>query len=102
MAEILARLRDYQVSTAFGFLPASAPLESLPNAYYVPWESAAAALPQSIRDGTLRQRVATIPLLTTEFLFTEEEWRRSYVILGFLCNGFIFSEVPPSEVRFLD
>jgi indoleamine 2,3-dioxygenase len=99
MAEILARLEDYQVSFTSGFLPSSPPLESLPDPYYTPWESLTAVLPRLIQDGDLRERVAALPLLETEILSTEEEWRRAYVVLGYLCNGYIFSKFPPAEVR---
>ncbi|OCK77490.1 Indoleamine 2,3-dioxygenase [Lepidopterella palustris CBS 459.81] len=97
MAQILARLEDYHVSSTSGFLPSSPPLESLLDPYYTPWESIISVLPCLIRDGSLRERVAVLPLLETEILSTEEEWRRAYVILGYLCNGYIFSRFPPTE-----
>lgn len=98
MAEILAKLSEYQVSLSSGFLPTDVPLERLPYEYYEPWESLAAALPQLIADGALIEQVSTLRLLTTDLLSTVEEWRRAYVVLGFLTNGYIFCRSPPSEV----
>lgn len=98
MAEILKELARYEVSPSSGFLPTSAPLERLPHAYYEPWETLGSLLPHLIKDGVHRDHIAVLPLLTTTFLSTVEEWRRAYVVLGYLSNAYIFCHHPPSEV----
>ncbi|GES63329.1 nonribosomal peptide synthase Pes1 [Aspergillus terreus] len=77
MAEILGNLAAYDVSPSSGFLPASGPLERLSHPYYEPWETLARSLPRLIKDGVLRNRVSILPLLTTEFLDSVDEWRRA-------------------------
>ncbi|KAF5630183.1 acetyl synthetase [Fusarium sp. NRRL 25303] len=65
--------------------------------YYEQWETLASSLPSRIRDGSLRHQVSLLPVLETEFLVTDAEWQRAYVVLGFLANTFIFCQYPPSE-----
>ena len=98
MAELLATLESYDISPERGFLPSVPPLEQLPNPYYEPWEIIATNLPRLISDGSLRQRVHGIPVLSTEFLVTEVERRRAYVILGYIINGFLFGGSSPTQV----
>ena len=99
MAELLASLENYRVSPESGFLPSCPPLERLPNPYYEPWETVATSLAKFIDNGTLKKRVYTMPVLSTAFLLTEEEWRRAYVILGFVCNGYLFGGDNPPDVK---
>lgn len=101
--ETAAESRSYLASkfgvTPNGFLPADAPLATLPDPYYAPWEALAQHLPQLIRDGTLRQRVCALEVLSTDRLKTEAEWRRAYVILGFLTHGYVWGGCQAAEVR---
>ncbi|KAF5543114.1 nonribosomal peptide synthase [Fusarium mexicanum] len=97
MDELMLDLEHYHVSLSTGFLPSSAPLSRLPQKYYEQWETLASSLPLRIRDGSLRHQVSLLPLLETNFLITDAEWQRAYVVLGFLANAFIFCQYPPSE-----
>ncbi|KAI1025250.1 hypothetical protein LB504_010036 [Fusarium proliferatum] len=97
MDELIIDLEHYHVSLSAGFLPPSAPLDRLPQQYYEQWETLASSLPSRIRDGSLRHQVSLLPILETEFLVTDAEWQRAYVVLGFLANAFIFCQYPPSE-----
>ncbi|KAF5858777.1 hypothetical protein ETB97_003779 [Aspergillus alliaceus] len=97
MAELLASLEHYDISPESGFLPSRPPLEQLPDPYYGPWEATIVALPRFISDGSLRQRVHEMPVLSTELLLTEAERRRAYMILGYIINGFLFGSSPPPK-----
>lgn len=92
-------LDDYAV-TSNGFLPEQPPLEKLPNPYYAPWESLVASVPSALAEQTLRQQVDRLPILSTDHLATEPEWRRACVILGFLAHAYIWGGDTASEVSF--
>jgi indoleamine 2,3-dioxygenase len=101
MSEILRDLESYHISRDFGFLPSSPPLEVLPSPYYNPWELIATDLPKFTTDGSLKERISVLPVLTTHLLSSEEAWRRAYVVLGFICNSYLFGTYPPEEVSIL-
>ncbi|KAI0021712.1 indoleamine-dioxygenase [Xylariomycetidae sp. FL0641] len=80
------------------FLPHEYPLSSLPDSYYAPWENLAAELPALIRSRTLRELVSRLPVLKTERLCTEPEWRRAYSVLAFGAHAYIWGDESPAEV----
>lgn len=90
-------LEDYDVSPRTGFLPEELPLEKLDNPYFAPWEDIAKDLPSLIMTRRLRFLVDKMPLLSTDKLATEAEWRRACSILGFICHGYVWAGVTPSE-----
>ncbi|KAL0933587.1 indoleamine -dioxygenase pyrrole -dioxygenase [Colletotrichum truncatum] len=81
-----------------GFLPADAPLKVLPDSYYAPWEKIIQHLPQLIKSGKLRREVDALPVLTTDKLQNEAEWRRAYVILIFLTHAYVWGGEKAEEV----
>lgn len=91
-------LDQYGLSCASGFLPHVPPLRRLPDPYYAPWEGAISELPKLVTAGNVRSVVDDLPILSTQYLYTEPEWRRAYVVLGFLTQAYIWSEDVPSEV----
>jgi indoleamine 2,3-dioxygenase len=86
------------VSPITGFLPESPPLERLPDPYYDPWEDTVLDLPQLIASDALKDKLDSLPTLSTTKLDTEEEWRRAYVVLSFLSQGYIWSGNKPRRV----
>ncbi|KAK4236846.1 hypothetical protein C8A03DRAFT_16544 [Achaetomium macrosporum] len=90
-------LEDYAV-TSNGFLPAEPPLERLPSDYYSPWESLIESLPTSLAEQTLRSQVDRLPVLSTDHLASEQEWRRACVVLGFLAHAYIWGGDTPAEI----
>lgn len=90
-------LEEYAV-TLNGFLPDTAPLERLPNPYYAPWETLVESLSTSLELKTLRSQVDKLPVLSTEHLASEGEWRRACVVLGFLAHGYIWGGDAAAEV----
>jgi indoleamine 2,3-dioxygenase len=98
MTELLAQLADFDVSATLGFLPASI-LDSLPSPYFSPWEATAARIPDLLKEQTLRETVESLPLLESAALDSEMEWKRAYVVLGYICNAYLFCTSPPAHVR---
>lgn len=81
-----------------GFLPSQLPLAFLQDQYYAAWEALVKALPDYIKDRSIRQRIDCLPLLSVSFLRTIPEWRRAYVILSFLSHAYIWTGHHAAEV----
>ncbi|KAJ0104277.1 hypothetical protein J7T55_009441 [Diaporthe amygdali] len=84
--------------TSNGFLPSEEPLKFLPNSYYEPWELLIHNLQSHLGNGTLRQKVDQLPVLSTEGLRTEPEWRRAYVILTLLTHSYVWGGDKAAEI----
>ena len=92
------QLEDYDVSATYGFLPSEPPLNKLPD-YYGAWERICANLYTLRSEGRLADEVSNLPVLSTEVLAHEPEWRRAYVLLGFIAHAYIWGSQEPSKVR---
>jgi indoleamine 2,3-dioxygenase len=93
-------LEDFGVSSQNGFLPDQLPLWRLPDSYYESWERIVCQLHSLLRLKRLRYEVDELPVLSTSRLGAETEWRRAYVVLSFMCHGYIWGGESPSEVCF--
>lgn len=96
----LPRLSDYDVSPRNGFLPDEVPLDILPDRYYQPWETVVRNFQSLILAKRLRRVVDALPVLETDLLLTEAEWRRAYSILAFIAHGYIWGGDRPSDVSY--
>jgi indoleamine 2,3-dioxygenase len=94
----LPRLSDYDISPEHGFLPTEDPILRLGDPYYAPWEAVTLNLQSLILTKRLREVVDTLPILSTDLLVTEAEWRRAYSILGFIAHAYIWGGNVPSDV----
>lgn len=92
------KLEHYQVSAKTGFLPFDPPLEQLPE-YYRDWEAICLKLPSHIANSDLVEVVARLPLLSSGWLKSEPEYRRAYVILGFIADGLLWGSGKVVDVR---
>ncbi|KAL3476955.1 Indoleamine 2,3-dioxygenase [Aspergillus californicus] len=90
-------LDEYGVSLRNGFLPDAPPLQSLDDPYYASWEGVASELTHHITNRTLREAVDSLPVLTTERLRTEPEWRRAYVVLAYLTHAYVWGGERPKD-----
>ena len=97
MLPTLPRLSDYEVSPKNGFLPDEIPLDILPDRYYEPWETVVRNFQSLILAKRLRRIVDALPVLETDLLLTEAEWRRAYSILGFIAHGYIWGGDRPTD-----
>ena len=75
-----------------GFVPKYPPLTILPGDYFSEWEKVLSRLPQLIRDKKLREEIDNLPevAFNNSTLKSIEEWRRAYVMLSFLGQGYIW------------
>ncbi|EXJ59023.1 hypothetical protein A1O7_06454 [Cladophialophora yegresii CBS 114405] len=90
-------LQRYGLSPRKGFLPDDDPLRRLGDPYYNPWEDLVADLPRHISDERARRKIDMLSVLDPARLISEAEWRRAYVILGFLTHAYIWEGEEPSE-----
>lgn len=93
-------LHRYGISARNGFLPDSVPLSQLSDPYYSPWEELVKELPDLLESREARNKIDALPVLQTTRLKLEAEWRRAYVILGFLTHAYIWGGEQPSEVGY--
>ncbi|UNI23006.1 Indoleamine 2,3-dioxygenase [Purpureocillium takamizusanense] len=84
--------------TANAFLPDRSPLRALPDPYYEPWELVAQHLPALIEAGRIRDSIAQLPVLSTDRLRSEAEWRRAYALLCFLTHAHVWGGEKPEEI----
>ncbi|KAH7001066.1 Indoleamine 2,3-dioxygenase [Ilyonectria destructans] len=94
-----AELKKFSVSRN-AFLPENSPLKQLPNAYYEPWELIAHNLPSLVKAGEtgIRRAVAQLPVLSTDRLQSEPEWRRAYMILAFMTHAYVWGGEKPEQI----
>ncbi|OAP54273.1 hypothetical protein AYL99_11374 [Fonsecaea erecta] len=90
-------IQRYGISAQYGFLPDTAPLQRLPDLYYQPWETLADTLPGLIASDAARTKIDQLPILETDYLDTDLEWRRAYAVLGFLTHAYIWGGDRPAE-----
>ncbi|KAK6363842.1 hypothetical protein TWF730_001249 [Orbilia blumenaviensis] len=94
----LPKLEEYSISPKTGFLPELPPLAALENPYYAPWEATVSNLQPLLLSRKIRLVVEGLPVLSTDQLETEAEWRRAYLILSFLSHSYIWGDDTASEV----
>lgn len=83
------------------FIPEDSPPKMLSDSYYEPWELVAHNLPELIEAGRIHDAIRELPVLSTDCLTSEAEWRRAYVILSFFTHAYIWGGDIPEQVRLL-
>ena len=85
-------LPRFDISPENGFLGAAEPLKKLPGHYFAKWEELLSDLPRFIQRQTLRDVIHQLPELefSNSTLKNEEEWKRAYLLLCFLGQGYIW------------
>ncbi|UKZ78667.1 hypothetical protein TrVFT333_006413 [Trichoderma virens FT-333] len=96
MAQLVPPLSAYGLSKDCGFL-SSAPVPALADPYYAEWESILARLQPLLQNGGLRAAVDDLPILSTLLLQTELQWKRAYLLLVSMLQGYVWSGAEPSE-----
>lgn len=89
---------DYDVSPLTGFLPETLPLETLPDPYYRPWEAVILNIQALLLSRRFRGVVDMMPVLSTDRLATEGEWKRACMVLAFMSHSYIWGGEKPLEV----
>lgn len=93
----LADLKEFNI-TRNAFLPADSPSTLLSDSYYEPWELVARHLAELIDNGGIRDVVVQLPLLKTDRLVSEADWRRAYVILAYITHAYVWGGDEAEEV----
>ncbi|KAF2774153.1 Indoleamine 2,3-dioxygenase [Teratosphaeria nubilosa] len=96
MPATIPKPEDYDVSSTNGFLSATPPLESLPQ-FYQPWEYIVKNLQGLILSKRLHEVVDRLPILATDKLLDEAEWKRAYSVLAFIAHAYIWGGEKPME-----
>lgn len=93
-------LSKYGISPALGFLSPDHPCTSFTSPHYAQWDKLAAQLPGLLKSRQLAAEIAKLPNFGLGYLESEPEWRRAYVVLGFLIHGHVWagSATAPIEV----
>ncbi|KAH7313682.1 indoleamine 2,3-dioxygenase [Stachybotrys elegans] len=84
--------------TKNAFLPESSPAKILSDPYYEPWELVAQHLAALIDGGLIRDSIQRMPVLSTDRLQSAAEWRRAYVMLGFMTHAYVWGGEKPEEI----
>ncbi|TKA26457.1 hypothetical protein B0A50_05293 [Salinomyces thailandicus] len=97
MVPFFPKPEDYDVSPEHGFLSSEPPLQALPDKYYEPWEYVIKNLQGLLLSKRLREVVYRLPILSTDRLESEPQWRRAYSILAFISHAYIWGGDKPME-----
>ncbi|KOS20106.1 Indoleamine 2 [Escovopsis weberi] len=92
-----AELRKFAV-TKNAFLPDESPLARLPDPYYEPWERIAQSLPALIHGRQIHASVRNLPVLSTDRLSSQPEWRRAYLLLSYITHAHIWGGDKPNDI----
>ncbi len=92
------RPEDYGVSPETGFLPSELPLQYLPHPVYDRWERIVNNFQSLLLSKRLRVIMERLPVIPAVHLETEAEWRRAYVLLVFMAQGYIWGGETAAEV----
>ncbi|KND91040.1 Indoleamine 2,3-dioxygenase [Tolypocladium ophioglossoides CBS 100239] len=84
--------------TRNAFLPEHSPPKVLADPYYEPWELVVQHLPTLIRTGGIRESVARLPVLSTDRLRSQAEWRRAYSMLAYMTHAYVWGGDKPDEI----
>lgn len=96
--ESIIDLSVYDISETNGFLPTEPPARKFQDSYYQQWDDIAEHLPVLLSSHLLRQTIQTLPRLETNRLLNLSEWKRAYVVLGFMLHAYVWAEDPAEEV----
>ena len=88
------RLSDFDISEKTGFVPEVPPISRLDDEIFSRWEEIMDQLPTLIKSGKLREQIDLLPEVdfSERTLNSEQEWRRAYLVLTFLSQGYIWME----------
>ena len=86
----------YGISAKHGFLSPYAPRPAFTNTYFKPWDDINKDLAILIKSNQIQHAVKQLPLLDISSLDGDLDYRRAYVVLGFITHAYIWSTQPPN------
>ena len=96
MADAIASLDTYGISSERGFLPSDDPLKRLPDSFAA-WDEAAGELPKLLVSDRIRGILDGLPLLDPLTLSTNAEKERAMMVLSYLGHAYVWGEQKPLE-----
>lgn len=87
---------SFDISSQQGFLSTHTPCKAFRDERYRPWDDIISDLPSLIKTKQLNQTIDRLPLLHTDGLRTDLDYRRAYVVLGFLVHSYVWSTTLPT------
>ena len=95
-------LLSFNIFSRSGFLPEEPPLSRLPD-HYEQWETIIDALPELLKEWKLRDKIKELPLfpVSDSWLPTEQHWQRTYCVLTFLSQGYLWERGESGTVSIL-
>lgn len=91
MAISLSKMLEfYRISPITGFAMEQPSAITLANPALRPWMEIGERIPEIINAGTLRLRIRTLPVLSSDLLQSFEEYRLAFVVLTFLAQAYIW------------
>lgn len=93
-------LSKYGISPTLGFLSPNQPPTAFTSPYYAEWDTIASQLSKLQKSQKLVTKIQQLPILDSGHLESEPEYRRAYVVLGFLIHAYVWggSSAPMQEV----
>ena len=91
-----ATMNEGAVTAERGFLPASDPLEALPEEFAA-WEALARDLPKLLAARAVRARLDRLPLLDPRRLGAAAELERAMLLLSYFGHAYVWGDRPPAR-----
>jgi indoleamine 2,3-dioxygenase len=92
-------LADYEVSPEYGFLPTHSPATAqLPQVFWQVQQTAT-LLPKWLTTGKIRQAIASLPEVDTDWEALENmQLRRAMLVYSYLTHAYVWGEPTPAQV----
>ncbi|CAM1502323.1 Fc.00g043070.m01.CDS01 [Cosmosporella sp. VM-42] len=81
---------DFGISPTRGFLSSTPPPTNFCHPKYSKWDELISKLSELISSHALSESIDSLPILDTSELASEFEYRRAYVVLGFLVHAYVW------------
>ena len=89
LAPLNISLSEFDISSKTGFLSDEPPLRRLPDSFHEPWEAIVEDFAELIKTAGIREQVDKLSVLSTLKLRSEGEWRRAYLLLSSITQGYL-------------
>ena len=92
-------LKDYDVDSKSGFLPAQSPATVVLPEVFTPIQEIAQHLPKWMTTGKIRQAIASLPEIdVNQVSLDEKQWRRAMLTYSYLTHAYVWGEPTPAPV----
>jgi indoleamine 2,3-dioxygenase len=92
-------LASYRISPTNGFALDEPSPTSFSNPQLQPWVEIGSGIPSLLREGSLRSKVLSMPVLSPDLMESIEEYRFAFVILTFIAQAYIWGNHETDKVN---